>query len=198
MSVSLREACLAEAFAIIASDGVEKLSLREVARRLGVSHQAPYKHFPSREHLLAEIVARAFADFARRLDAHQKSDDPDLDMGRMGRVYLDFASNHPLEYRLMFGTPLPDAREHPEMMTQAKHAFALLCNGLRRKAELAGRDPSKEEVVLDALFIWSGLHGLASISSSSVIATLGLGSGVIEASKERLLRGFGQALSGGA
>lgn len=190
----LREACLAEALAIIAGEGVEKLSLREVARRLGVSHQAPYKHFPSREHILAEIVGRAFADFARHLDAHEKSDDPDTDMGRMGRAYLDYASSHPLEYRLMFGTPLPDAEQHPDMMREAKHAFALLRDGLRRKAEAKKHDISDEQITLDALFIWSGLHGLASISSSSAIATLGLEPALLEASRERMLRGFGQAL----
>ncbi|MCG8692745.1 MAG: TetR/AcrR family transcriptional regulator, partial [Minwuiales bacterium] len=64
----LREACVREALAIIDTSGVEELSLREVARRLGVSHQAPYRHFPSRDHILAEIVTRAFESFARYLD----------------------------------------------------------------------------------------------------------------------------------
>lgn len=192
----LREACLAEALSIIASEGVEKLSLREVARRLGVSHQAPYKHFSSRDHILAEIVGRAFADFAHHLDAHEETDDPDVDMGKMGRAYLDYASSHPLEYRLMFGTPLPDPGAHPEMMKRAKHAFALLCDGLRRKAALRHERPSEDQIVVDALFIWSGLHGLASISSSSALATLGLDPKLLELSKDRMLRGFGQALAG--
>lgn len=180
--------------AIIASDGVEKLSLREVARRLGVSHQAPYKHYPSRDHILAEIVARAFADFAAHLDAHPKSGDPDADMSDMGRAYLSYARTKPLEYRLMFGTPLPDPGEHPEMMRQAKHAFALLCDSLRRKAQERGRAVHDDEIVLDALFIWSGLHGLASIQASSAIATLGIDRKLLDASQERLLRGFGQGL----
>ena len=193
----LREACLAEALAIIASDGVEKLSLREVARRLGVSHQAPYKHFPSRDHILAAIVARAFADFAQNLDSGGQSGDPDQDMARMARSYLAYATTHPLEYRLMFGTPLPDAQDHPDMMREAKHAFRLLCDGLKRKAELKGHQPQDDAIILDALFIWSGLHGLASISGSSAVATLGLAPELLEASKDRMLRGFGQALAGG-
>ena len=57
-SGNLREACIAEAFRIIEDAGLEALSLREVARRLGVSHQAPYKHFPSRDHIVAEILAQ--------------------------------------------------------------------------------------------------------------------------------------------
>jgi AcrR family transcriptional regulator len=49
----LREACVKQALEIIAKGGIDSLSLRDVARRLGVSHQAPYKHFPSRDHILA-------------------------------------------------------------------------------------------------------------------------------------------------
>lgn len=191
----LREACIAEATAIIAAGGVEKLSLREVARRLGVSHQAPYKHFIDRDHILAEIVSRAYAGFARWLDARGASGDPEADMAQLGRAYLDYAARHPLEYRLMFGTPLPDPQKHPEMMRQARHAFAILCDGLRRKARLAGRREDEDAIVLDALFIWSGLHGLASIAASSAMATLGLEPRLVEAAGQRMLHGFGAALA---
>jgi AcrR family transcriptional regulator len=191
----LREACIAEGLAIIASRGIENLSLREVARRLGVSHQAPYKHFPSRDHILAEIVARAFADFAHHLDKSPKSDDPDADLGAMGRAYLDYARSHPLEYRLMFGTPLPDSAQHPELMREASHAFSLLRDGLRRKAIARGRHRTDDDITLDALFIWSGLHGFSTIAASSAITTLGLDDRILVAGRERLFRGFGRALT---
>ena len=190
----LREACLIEGMAVIATEGVEKLSLREVARRLGVSHQAPYKHFASRDHILAEIVARAFADFARYLDAHPPTDDPDADLGKMGHSYLAYARNHPLEYRLMFGTPLPDPANHPGMMREAKHAFALLNQALKRRALLAGHDSSDDTVKFDALFIWAGLHGFASIAASSLVGALGFDPKILPASSEHLLRSFGRAL----
>ena len=60
----LKEACVVEALAMVAR-GPECLSLREVARRLGVPHHWPYKHFPTRDHLLAEIARRAFDHFSR-------------------------------------------------------------------------------------------------------------------------------------
>ncbi len=176
---NLREACIREALSIIERSGVEELSLREVARRLGVSHQAPYKHFPSRDHILAEIVARAFESFAQHLDARPQTDDPDADLGEMGVAYLRYAQAHPLQYRLMFGTPLPDPRKHPEMMKKARHAFSLLRDGLRRlPSKRQGPEhqgPEQEaEILQDALFIWSTLHGLASLSGSSVLRTLDL------------------------
>jgi len=111
----LREDCVREALAIIEKVGVEGLSLRDVARRLKVSHQAPYKHFSSRDHVLAEIVSRAFASFAQYLDARPKSDDPHEDLAAMGRAYLEYANKRPVSYRLMFGTPLPEPGRNPEI-----------------------------------------------------------------------------------
>ena len=72
--------------AIIAEQGLDGLSLRDVARRLGVSHQAPYKHFESRDHILAEIVSRAYADFASYLDKRTRGKDPYDDLGKLGFI----------------------------------------------------------------------------------------------------------------
>ena len=166
----LREACVKEALAIIAKGGIDSLSLRDVARRLGVSHQAPYKHFPSREHILAEVVGRAYSSFAAHLEKRRRSADPYTDLGNLGRSYLDYARKHPLHYQLMFGTPLPDPAEHPEMMAKAEHAFATLKGTI---AGLPGRGPDAD-VDLDALFTWSVVHGLASILQTRATEQLGL------------------------
>lgn len=162
------------ALAIIERDGVEALSLRDVARQLGVSHQAPYKHFPSRDHILAEIVARAFAGFAAHLDARPSGADAQADLAAMGRAYLAYAAAHPLQYRLMFGTPLPDADEHPAMMREARHAFSLLRDGLARVAGERGAPASADALDQDALYVWASMHGLASIRTSCAVDTLGL------------------------
>ena len=188
----LREACLREAVAIVEEVGVEGLSLREVARRLGVSHQAPYKHFPSRDHLLAEIVGRAFDLFARHLDERPSGGDAAADLAAMGQAYVAYARAHPLQYRLMFGTPLPDPNEHPEMMRRARHAFALLRDGIRR---LRGADvDGAADAELDALFVWSAVHGVASILESAAIGTLGLSPAAHAAVVPHALRQVGAAL----
>ncbi len=56
--LEVKEACVQAAREVIAEHGVEGLSMRDVSRRLAISHQAPYRHFPSRDHLLAEIMQR--------------------------------------------------------------------------------------------------------------------------------------------
>lgn len=190
----LREACVREALAIIDTSGVEELSLREVARRLGVSHQAPYRHFPSRDHILAEIVTRAFESFARYLDGRPLTGDPNEDLAEMGRAYLRYAQEHPLQYRLMFGTPLPDPQQHPEMMEKSRHAFALLNEALRQLPRPGdGTDP-EERVLLDALFIWSTLHGFASMSSSSVAEALDLPAMLLDDATPHILMRIGLAI----
>lgn len=192
---TLKDDCVREALAIIEEEGVERLSLRDVARRLGVSHQAPYKHFPSRDHILAEIVRRAFEAFARHLDERPRSPDPYEDLGSMGRAYLDYARERPLSYRLMFGTPLPDPAEHPAMMESARHAFSLLRDCLLRIREVEGRPATAEAAELDALFVWSTMHGLSGILQSHTLPTLGLSSAVLGAATEHTLRRIGGALS---
>jgi AcrR family transcriptional regulator len=186
----LREACIEEALAIIGESGPEHLSLREVARRLQVSHQAPYKHFPSRDHILAEVVSRAFAAFAAYLDQRPRSEDPGEDMANMGKAYLEYAQRHELHYRLMFETPLPNPQEHPEMMRLAKHAFSLLKDAI---AKLPHRQ-SEGPVELEALFVWSVMHGLSGILHGKAIDTVGMHPSLLDAAVPFALQRIGVAL----
>jgi AcrR family transcriptional regulator len=190
----LREACVHEAMAIIAEQGLDCLSLRDVARRLGVSHQAPYKHFESRDHILAEIVSRAYADFASYLDKRTRGKDPYDDLGKLGDSYLTYAAKHPLRYQLMFGTPLPDARKHPEMLRQAQHAFASLRAAI---AQLPDRQRSEAEIDLDALFAWSSVHGLASILKTQAGENAGFSDNTIKNAARHILGKIGDALGAG-
>jgi AcrR family transcriptional regulator len=167
----LREACVAEAMRIIRDVGIEELSLREVARRLGVSHQAPYRHFPSRDHILAEIVDRCFRDFDAWLAQTPRTDDPMADLDAMGVLYLRYAAEHPLEYRLMFGAKLPDAAAHPEMLERGCGAYDQLRAVLGR---IFGLPPDSEPVTLDAMFVWAAMHGIASIFETDAMSGLGV------------------------
>ena len=170
---SVKERCLAEALRIIDEGGLEALSLREVSRRVGVSHQAPYKYFDSRDDILAELLTRAFSEFAAHLELRPATADPFEDMRAMGEAYFDYARRHPLKYRLMFGTPMPHPERHPQMMTQARHAFDLLKARLRDMPVRPATAAPAADLDLDALFVWSSIHGLASLLGSDILPTLG-------------------------
>jgi AcrR family transcriptional regulator len=175
-AIELKEACVRAAREVIAEHGIEQLSLREVSRRLGVSHQAPYKHYPSRDHLLAEVMRRCFQDFTVALDARERHADPVADLESLGRQYLAYAAAHPLEYRLMFGTPWPEGADHPELARDGLHAFDVLRNVLRRL--YGGGEEQRAEVDRHAMFIWSTVHGLASIREACAMEHLQLAPGV--------------------
>ena len=192
-TIPLKEACIEAARDVIAERGIENLSLREVARKLGVSHQAPYKHYPSRDHLLAEVMRRCFEGFARHLDARERFEAPAADLHALGQQYLRYAAAHPLEYRLMFGTPWPEPADHADLVKDAVHAFDVLRSVLRR---MHGTAKSKEALVdLDAMFIWSSMHGLASIMQANVMDQLNLSKNVSRGAAEHVMQMMARAMA---
>lgn len=190
---SLKEACVQAAREVIAEHGVESLSMRDVARKLDISHQAPYRHFESRDHLLAEIMRRCFADFAQHLDERPRTGNPEADLQAMGHAYLDYARKKPLEYRLMFGTPWPEPAQHPALVQHAVHAFNLLRDSLR--AMHGHRSEQHAQADRQAMFIWSTLHGMASITQANVMQHLNLASGVQHALPADMMARIGLGLS---
>ncbi len=192
-AVELREACIVAAREVIAEHGVEGLSLRDVARRLGVSHQAPYRHYPSRDHLLAEVMRRCFLHFAAHLDARARCEQPEDDLAALGMQYLTYAQQNPLEYRLMFSTPWPETNGQVDLAHDARHAFDVLRGVLQR---VHGASPGKRALVeLDALHVWSTMHGLAGVMNGPCMAELGLTRqallGAVQHTMDRLGAGLG-------
>lgn len=184
-TLALRDACIVAAQEVIAERGIENLSLRDVARKLGVSHQAPYKHYPSRDHLLAEVMRRCFERFAAHLDGRQHSEDPKSDLDSLGRQYLSYAQEHPLEYRLMFSTHWPTSAEHPDLVRDAARAFDILRQVMRR---MHGESPLKHDVAdLDALYIWSSMHGVVGVMHGDCINRLDLSTDVRAQAMEHVM-----------
>jgi AcrR family transcriptional regulator len=91
----LRQAVLQTAGEILEKEGVGVLSLRELARRAGVSHSAPYRHFPDRDSLLTALAAEGFEMLGDALESRARRE--------MGEAYVEFALAHPERFRLMFG-----------------------------------------------------------------------------------------------
>jgi AcrR family transcriptional regulator len=191
--IDLGEACVDEAMHIIQDAGIEGLSLREVARRLGVSHQAPYRHYPSRDHLLAEIVDRCFSGFDAFLAEVPETDDPKADLRALGLRYLEYARTHPLEYRLMFGARLPDPELHPKMMEKGCGAFDQLRAFLARVLDAPVEAPV---VTLEAMFVWSTIHGLASILETEAMAGLGIDEFLQQSVTDHVLARIDSGLAG--
>jgi AcrR family transcriptional regulator len=122
--------------------GVGALSLREAARSAGVSHNAPYRHFPDRQALLAALAAEGFALLAERLRGQSAR--------AMGEAYVRFALEQPQRFRLMFGGVLPMAN-YPELRSAADGAYRALVE--------AFKELPRPEVAAAAA--WALVHGLS-------------------------------------
>jgi AcrR family transcriptional regulator len=132
-------------------DGPAALSLREAARRAGVSHGAPYRHFADREALLAEVIARGYAQLGTALQAASAAGGAEV-----ARAYLRFALEHPRRYQLMFqGDPTSLARRET-LSDQAQVILRLLTESIPGLGDA-------EHARRAGIAAWSLLHGLAAL-----------------------------------
>jgi AcrR family transcriptional regulator len=159
---NLRRALLAAALDLVEREGVEGLTLREAARRAGVSQAAPYRHFADKDALLAAVAEEGFtalaAEMRRRRDAHEEA----LPRFReLGLAYVGFAVAHPSHFRVMFGRRTADRSRHPGLSQAADATFALLVEGIvacQHAGQIRQGDPGEL-----ALAAWSSVHGLAAL-----------------------------------
>jgi AcrR family transcriptional regulator len=156
----LRESLLQAAVQLIGEVGVASFTLREVARRAGVSHNAPYRHFQDREELLGAVAEQGFRELTDSMTvASTLATGPLEQMRATGLAYVHFALRRPQHFSAMFETPV-DPRE------QAKgpggEAFHLLVR-LVEACQQAGLMEHGEAYQL-ALVNWSMVHGIAKLA----------------------------------
>lgn len=157
----LRAALIQAGLAILAEEGVQNLSLRAAARRVGVSHAAPYRHFADKEALLAAIAEEGFNLLAAEVEAARARfpASPREQFEESGWAYVRFALAHPDHLRVMFGGLIENPFAYPSLRDAGARAFAGLVEIIQ-----AGQDAEimvKDEARLLALIAWTQVHGLA-------------------------------------
>jgi AcrR family transcriptional regulator len=130
-----------------------------VARRAGVSHNAPYRHFAEREALLAALAAEGFAT----LGEAQRTAAESGGLRAMGEAYVGFALTHPQRFRLMFGGQIALAR-HSQLREVATKAFEGLAGAL------SARVPEAQGAGDSSIAAWALVHGLAQLLLGDRIA----------------------------
>ncbi|MCF3148237.1 TetR/AcrR family transcriptional regulator [Streptomyces platensis] len=144
---------------LLTEEGVQALSLREIARRAGVSHGAPRRHFPTHLSLLSAIARQGFADLADKVATHidDHRTDPRAQLMALGRAYLDFALTHRGMFELMFRHDLLESN-HLGLRETSLPLFQTLVDLVSRAQSQSDLPP---QVVAGAL--WSNLHGIAQL-----------------------------------
>jgi AcrR family transcriptional regulator len=159
---NLREALLESAVGLIAEVGPAAFTLRELARRAGVSHNAPYRHFRDRDALMAAVAKQGFRELSRTMlrAADEESDALDR-LKRAGLSYIAFALRRPEHFTVMFDAPTA-VNTHPDSAEEAGEAFGTLVNFVKSCQE-EGRLPPGDPHEF-ALLAWSMVHGVAKLA----------------------------------
>jgi AcrR family transcriptional regulator len=159
---NLREALLEAAIRLIAEVGPTAFTLREVARRAGVSHNAPYRHFHDKDDLMAAVATQGFRELTEGMVQVSENQSNALHrLKQAGLEYVTFALRRPEHFTVMFDAPL-SKHEHPEAAQAAEQAFGTLVN-LVKNCQEDGSLPSGDPLRL-ALLAWSTVHGIAKLA----------------------------------
>jgi AcrR family transcriptional regulator len=133
-----------------------------VARRAGVSHNAPYRHFRDRDDLVAAVAAEGFRELTHAmLEAAAQQADALDQLKRAGLGYVTFALRRPEHFTVMFDAPM-SKRKHPDSAAAAEEAFGTLL-GFVKSSQEAGRLPSGDSHQM-AMLAWTMVHGIAKLA----------------------------------
>jgi AcrR family transcriptional regulator len=158
----LRRTLISTALALVEEQDVSVLTLREVARRAGVTHSAPYHHFPTKDALLAAVAEEGFrALYTEQLQAVAKAgSDPVKRMTALGIAYVRFAASHPGHFRVMYRSNLGGWVDYPEVLEAAQLSFVLLTSTADETIRKGELDNDLVDLTLSA---WAMVHGLATL-----------------------------------
>jgi AcrR family transcriptional regulator len=137
---NLKQALLEAAVQLIAETGPRGFTLREAARRAGVSHNAPYRHFRDRDDLLAAVATDGFDRLTRAMARAAPKASPLNRLRRSGLAYVDFALRWPQHFAAMFDAPWKQP-EYPACAAAAQRCFQTLL-GFVRDSQAANQMPA--------------------------------------------------------
>ena len=158
---NLKEELIVSACKVCEIAGHDQMSLRSIAKEASVSQTAPYRHFKTKDSLLAEVSKRGFEELTEKLqtaaNAVKNSTKKDQFL-EMGLAYIGFGLEKKNTYDLMF-SPIIDKTEYPELHNAASEAFDELVKIL---TELFPRI-SEDELGKKCIKFWAMMHGLVGL-----------------------------------
>lgn len=161
----LKNALVRSARAQIEDRGAAALNLRALAREVGVTHPAVYRHFADKEALLEAVAQAGFEDLADRLHQSVESGEGlEPTLHALAGAYIGFALKHPELTRVMFALIPAEARMKNESLYAAsKRAYAVLTQSV---------EALEGNTLVDSAVVWATLHGLAKLTIEKQVPKL--------------------------
>ncbi|WP_162299265.1 TetR/AcrR family transcriptional regulator [Microvirga ossetica] len=183
----LRRALLASAEMVLAERGVEGFTLRECARRAGVSHAAPAHHFGDVTGLLTALAALGFETLTAAMrEARVGIENPTERLRAIGRGYVAFARDYPERFRLTFDWHRLN-HEDPVLRAAGEAAFGELETAIRLVAGAAD-EPLEGDLLADLVHTWSLVHGFSHLLLAGQLDHTGAGERAITDLLESVIR----------
>ena len=161
---NLREALLDTAIEQLHEGGVENLSLRALARAVGVSQTAPYRHFEDKSELLAAMATNGYRNLlhALRETGDAAGDCPREQLFAFAHAYVDYAANNPQLFKLMFGPAVQPTSKYPELRKASRDTLQLVQDIIQRGLD---RDIFRdvEGVAYMTNVAWASIYGLSTL-----------------------------------
>ena len=170
---NLAVSLLSEATSMMAENGIESLSLRKLADRVGVSRTAPYHYFKNKAELLCAIAEQGFKqwhDISLEI-ANQTNRDLEQKYKDSIQAYIHYATHNPEMYELMFGRSLWKQQLATESLKKVAYDCFQHHVQLTRGWQLQGLMPQDQDTLRLAQVTWSTLHGLAKLLIDGIFAT---------------------------
>jgi len=165
---NLREALLEAGERALEAHGAQNLSLRELARDVGVSHAAPRRHFADKQALLDALALDGFEGLRTILTGAIADAGPDFDarLLALARAYVAYATDHPALTALMFASKHQDGAP-PELAEAAERAFAPALTAVAEGQRTGAVVPGEPERVAKVAF--AALHGLVALTNNGLL-----------------------------
>jgi AcrR family transcriptional regulator len=160
----LRDDIIEAASRLLADPAAPPLTLRAVAREVGVAATSVYLHFDDIDSLILAVAERGFGELLRLQDqARETSPDPCAGVTAGCLAYCEFGLAHPGHYQVMFANPLPLPEDVTPEQFPGIVSFRRLIQAV---AECIGAEPTDEQVFFTAQLLWEQLHGIVSLRIS--------------------------------
>jgi AcrR family transcriptional regulator len=168
---NVKEALIQAAITLLQDEPVQNLSLRRLAKEVGITPTAVYNHFSDKDALVAAIKMESFENFNQFLKQHcTEIDDPEKIFLELGVGYYRFSKQYPSQFDVLFNYAIPPESNTEELIETACQSQELLKNVIQAILIKRGKDYNEDILIKASLMAWTQIHGLVTLTASGSIA----------------------------